>query len=150
MRFMPCRLRRGLRKRVRPNSGVGDLRMKLPDESSGVRLCRLAELPEGPALDAVGFAADAPNRPGIFVVRHGTGVRAFINRCPHLGTPLNWTPDRFLDLERKHIVCATHGAVFRRDDGFCLSGPCAGESLEPVPVEVRDGDVFVSDWRRSD
>lgn len=124
--------------------------MSPPEEVPTLRLCSLAELPDGEALDAVGFPADAPHRAGIFVVRHGAGVRAFINRCPHLGTPLNWTPDRFLDLARRHIVCATHGAVFRVDDGFCLSGPCEGDSLERVLTEVRDGNVFVADWQHSD
>lgn len=124
--------------------------MSQPSEVPSLRLCRLADLPEGETLDAVGFAGDAPNQAGILVVRHGAGVRVFVNRCPHQGTPLNWSPDRFLDLDRKHIICATHGAVFRVNDGFCLSGPCSGDSLESVPVEVRDGDVFVVDWRRSD
>ncbi len=41
-------------------------------------------------------------------------------------SPLNWTPDRFLDLERKQIICATRGAVFRIDDGLCVDGPCEG------------------------
>ena len=112
------------------------------------RLCRYDELPDGDGLDAVEFPADHPSAAGIFVLRHEGGVRAFLNRCPHLGTPLNWSPDRFLDLKRKHIVCATHGAVFRVDDGACLSGPCQGDVLEAVAAEVRDGDVYVADWQQ--
>jgi len=50
-------------------------------------------------------------------------------------------PDHFFDAEGRHLVCSTHGAVFRPEDGYCLAGPCAGESLEPVPVEVREGRV---------
>jgi nitrite reductase/ring-hydroxylating ferredoxin subunit len=117
------------------------------NESPGLRLCRLDELPDGDELDAVGFPADAPHRAGIFVLREGAGVKAFVNRCPHQGTPLNWTPDRFLDLERKHIICATHGAVFKIEDGFCISGPCSGDALEPVAAEIRDGEVYVVDWQ---
>jgi nitrite reductase/ring-hydroxylating ferredoxin subunit len=122
--------------------------MSPPDDVPMVRLCPLADLPEGEALDAIGFPANAPNRAGIFVVRHADGVRAYVNRCPHLGTPLNWSPDRFLDLERQHIICATHGAVFNVQDGMCISGPCQGDSLESVPAEVRDDEVFVVDWNR--
>ena len=120
------------------------------DVSLSVRLCRLDDLPDGDELDALGFAADHPARAGIFVMRYEGGVRAFVNRCPHLGTPLNWSPDRFVDLERVHIVCATHGAVFRVDDGECLSGPCFGDVLERVEVEVRDGFVYVADWNTVD
>lgn len=112
----------------------------------GVRLCRLADLPVGDELDAKGFSASHPAKAGVFVLRDGDEVRAYLNRCPHAGTPLNWTPDRFLDLERSQIMCATHGATFRIADGVCVSGPCLGDALEPVAVEVRDGFVYVENW----
>ncbi len=41
------------------------------------------------------------------------------------------------------IVCSTHGAEFRIEDGFCLRGPCAGRSLEAVPAALRDGVILV-------
>jgi len=132
-----------------PRSADDDRKMTA-DESPSLRLCRLDELPEGEELDAVGFPADVAHRAGIFVLRVGNGVRAFVNRCPHRGSPLNWTPDRFLDVERKHIVCATHGAVFKVEDGVCVSGPCLGDALEPVCAEVRNGDVYVADWQSRD
>ncbi|MDP6977534.1 MAG: Rieske 2Fe-2S domain-containing protein [Myxococcota bacterium] len=113
-----------------------------------VPLLRLDELPAGADYEARGVSADLPQRAGLFVLRFENGVRVYRNRCPHLGSPLNWTPDRFLDLERKQIICATHGAVFRIDDGLCVSGPCEGDWLEPVASEVRDGVVYVaSDWQ---
>lgn len=114
------------------------------------RVCRFDDLPTGEELDALGFAASAPGRAGIFVMRHGDEVRAYLNRCPHLGTPLNWSPDRFVDLQREFLVCATHGAEFRVADGECVSGPCLGDRLEPVAVEVRDGVVFVEEWESND
>ena len=117
---------------------------------SMIRLVSLDDLPTGDDLDGIEVESDAPHRPGAFVLRCGDEVRAYVNRCPHRGTPFNWTPDRFVDLERKHIICATHGALFRIDDGHCVAGPCAGDALVPVPLEVRDGVIFVSDWRCSD
>ena len=114
------------------------------------RLCKLDDLPKGDAFDALGFAASKPGRAGVFVMRSGDDVKAYVNCCPHLGTPLNWSPDRFVDLERECIVCATHGAEFRVDSGECISGPCLGDSLDPVAVEVRDGDVYVADWEGGD
>lgn len=70
------------------------------------------------------------------------GVHAYRNVCPHVGTPLNWLPDRFLDSEEQYLQCATHGALFRIEDGFCEYGPCAGESLQAVAVAVKEGGIY--------
>lgn len=71
-----------------------------------------------------------------FLVRTEAAVVAYRNRCPHTGAPLNWLPDRFLTPEGDLVQCAMHGALFRIPDGFCIFGPCAGASLEPLAVEV--------------
>jgi len=109
-------------------------------------LCPLAAIPDPGSR---GFRL--PRREGlrdsfleIFVVRRGHGVHGYVNRCPHNGTTLDWMPDRFLDRDGKVIVCGTHGAVFRIDDGECIDGPCAGARLHPVPVRVRRGQVVVA------
>lgn len=107
-------------------------------EPAGTRLCRLDEIPDGAAR---GFAVgDVPLR--LFVVRRDAALHAYWNRCPHVGTPLDWAPDEFLDRTGREIVCATHGARFRIEDGVCLGGPCQGDRLEPFPIAVRDGVVF--------
>ncbi|MFT8244233.1 Rieske (2Fe-2S) protein [Roseomonas sp. BN140053] len=67
----------------------------------------------------------------------------YVNSCPHLGLPLEPLPDRFLDRSGTAVVCSTHGARFRVADGFCVSGPCTGDSLERVPAELRDGVILV-------
>lgn len=79
----------------------------------------------------------------IFVVRQHQEVYAYRNRCPHLGIQLEWQADRFLDIEGELIQCSTHGALFTIQEGFCVSGPCSGQSLEAVEVEIRDGQVWV-------
>ena len=61
------------------------------------------------------------------------------NGTLHNGTPLDFEPGRFLDLERAHILCTNHGALFRIEDGYCVSGPCAGKHLEPAEAEIRSG-----------
>jgi len=76
-------------------------------------------------------------------VRHGDRVYAYRNRCPHTGAPLDWQPDQFLDLEQMFIQCAFHGALFRIADGYCVRGPCAGQSLEAVSVRIDDGLVVL-------
>ena len=105
-------------------------------------LCRLAELPDG-AGKGFWFGRDTM-RYGVFVLRRGDGVVAYENSCPHRGTPLDWQPDRFLDVTGRLILCATHGALFRIADGFCVSGPCAGARLKAVAVAYRDGALYLS------
>jgi nitrite reductase/ring-hydroxylating ferredoxin subunit len=46
-----------------------------------------------------------------------------------------------MNLDKSRILCATHGAEFRIEDGYCVLGPCTGQSLEPVAVKLRDGNV---------
>jgi nitrite reductase/ring-hydroxylating ferredoxin subunit len=52
-------------------------------------------------------------------------------------------PDRFLSADGSHIICATHGAEFRISDGECVYGPCMGDRLEAVMIQINDGTVFV-------
>ena len=63
---------------------------------------------------------------------------AYVNRCPHAGTPLDLTRAGFLGEDGRHIVCSRHGAVFTPETGLCVEGPCPGASLERLPV-ARDG-----------
>jgi nitrite reductase/ring-hydroxylating ferredoxin subunit len=51
-------------------------------------------------------------------------------------------PDQFLDERRELIVCATHAALFRIDDGRCIAGPCAGAYLRKLSVRL-DGDTIL-------
>jgi nitrite reductase/ring-hydroxylating ferredoxin subunit len=83
--------------------------------------------------------------PGVpfFVVRKDGQVHAYRNRCPHTGAPLEWMPDEFLDLDKSFIECALHGALFRTDNGYCLRGPCAGQSLSALEVRQVDGRLEV-------
>lgn len=104
-------------------------------------VCRLEEIPDGGARGLV-LPDSGQGVVRVLVLRSGDSVRAYRNRCPHRGTPLDLRPDDFLDRERRHIVCATHGAIFRKEDGVCIAGPCAGDRLEPVPARVEDGIVI--------
>ena len=106
-----------------------------------VILCRLDSIPDGGSR---GFAVETPHGTrDIFVVRRGDAVFGYENSCPHIGTPLDWTPDQFLSEDRSHIVCATHGAKFRIDDGLCFSGPCHGEKLAQVALEIAEGMIVL-------
>lgn len=78
----------------------------------------------------------------VLLVRKGQAVFAYRNRCPHAGHPLDWVEGQFLDLERRYILCASHGASFVIETGQCVGGPCAGKSLDSVPVILEDGVVW--------
>jgi nitrite reductase/ring-hydroxylating ferredoxin subunit len=113
-------------------------------EPAAVRpLCRLDEIPDGTGK-GFWFGGDV-TRFGIFVLRCGKGFVAYANSCPHRGTPLDWQPDRFLDVTGRLIQCSTHGALFRIDDGFCVRGPCAGAALTRVAVSLRNGILCLSE-----
>jgi len=81
----------------------------------------------------------------LIVHRDGSGVRAWLNVCPHAGRRLDWAPGKFLKSREGHLVCAAHGASFELGRGDCVAGPCRGDSLRAVAVEVRDGQVVLSD-----
>jgi nitrite reductase/ring-hydroxylating ferredoxin subunit len=106
-------------------------------------LCRLDDLPEG---ESKGFAIGLDARyADILLVRTRTGIFAYRNRCPHTGAPMEWEPDQFLDYSGTSIQCGIHGALFRIEDGYCVSGPCARQSLQRIAVIERDGWLIALD-----
>ncbi|WP_158047828.1 Rieske (2Fe-2S) protein [Skermanella pratensis] len=110
-------------------------------------LCRLEEIPDGTGR---GFTLRSGDPAGsapldILVVRQGDRAVGYVNSCPHARSPLDWTPDRFMSLDGRHIQCATHGALFEISTGLCVSGPCVGKFLARVAVTTKDGRVLAPD-----
>ena len=105
-------------------------------------LCRLDDIPDNSGR---GYSVGLPDEPSpvdILVVRRGMLIKAYRNVCPHKGLNLDWVPDRFMDPTGEYLQCANHDALFRIEDGYCVSGPCAGARLKPVAVHVDpNGDV---------
>ena len=81
----------------------------------------------------------------LIIHRSGASVRAWLNVCPHAGRRLDWAPGKFLKSKEGHLICAAHGASFELERGDCIAGPCRGDSLRAVAVEVRDGQVVLKD-----
>jgi len=106
-------------------------------------MVELAEIAE-PGAKGLEVELASGAKYALFVVRKEGGVHAYRNRCPHTGAPLEWMPDQFLDLDNSFVQCAIHGALFRVSDGYCLRGPCAGDSLTALPLK-RDGDRVIID-----
>ena len=105
------------------------------------KLCALAELADCQAR-AFTLNHNGSVQP-IFIVRDGDHWYAYRNSCPHTGVNLDWVKHQFLDLDGAHIQCATHGALFRKQDGYCIFGPCRGESLLPLPLRVQDDSLYL-------
>jgi nitrite reductase/ring-hydroxylating ferredoxin subunit len=113
----------------------------MPKVTEPRTLCRIADIPEN---GAKGFPGPDGAFTGLVAVRQGDDVYVYENACPHIGTPLDWTPDRFLSVDGRHLICATHGAQFTIATRLCVSGPCRGDRLTPVDFSVRDGAILIS------
>jgi nitrite reductase/ring-hydroxylating ferredoxin subunit len=105
-------------------------------------LCSLVD------LDATGAKEIVLNKDGarvpVFVLNYRGNILGYVNACPHVRLPLNWTADVFLDISGTYLFCANHGAHFDVMSGLCLRGPCRGQSLTPFPVRI-EGDAIVTD-----
>ena len=108
----------------------------------GTRICALDELADPGSLGFI-YRCDDKLFLG-FIVRAGGVVRGYEDRCPHAGMPLAMAPNRYLTREGDLILCASHGALFRLEDGLCVGGPCGGARLRPWAVEARTGEIWAS------
>lgn len=106
-----------------------------------IALCAADDVAEGAARGFV--IGDGAERLDLIVSKRGGVVRVFLNSCPHQLMPLETFPDRFLNEDGSLFVCSTHGARFRVDDGYCVSGPCEGKSLKLIPSAIARGDVVI-------
>lgn len=105
-----------------------------PDE---LRLCALADIPEG---GSKGFLLAGRK---LFAVKQLGKVYLYRNSCPHLGIPLEWVEDQFLDSSGTMIQCANHGALFVIKTGKCVAGPCSGQALIQIDYNIHAGDIFI-------
>ncbi len=79
----------------------------------------------------------------IFIVHKDGNFFAYYNKCPHTGATLEWQEDQFLDLDKALIQCATHDALFTIDSGKCITGPCAGDFLQILPIIIKNGEIHL-------
>lgn len=104
--------------------------------SNLVGLGWLDEIPDG---EARGYDPAGTGRDTLFVVRLGSMLHAWRDRCPHEGaTPMPYRRHKYLNAARTRIVCYAHGAQFDIATGRCLLGPCLGQALTRVPLSLGD------------
>jgi nitrite reductase/ring-hydroxylating ferredoxin subunit len=88
-------------------------------------------------------APGGPPRQAI-LVRDGAGVlHAYLNRCMHTPIPIDAGGGNFLSPDRTHLICRTHGATYRLEDGYCDHGPCVGKSLIRLPLREDAEGLFL-------
>jgi nitrite reductase/ring-hydroxylating ferredoxin subunit len=107
------------------------------------RVCASAELAEKErafVFDVLHFREPAR----AFAMRFDGRVVAYLNRCVHVPTELDWQPGEFLDASRSFILCSIHGAAYEPRDGRCLGGPCGQGRLKALDVFELEGEVW---WR---
>ena len=104
------------------------------------KLCHVDEI--GPDT-ARGFSTEETGADQeVFIINKHGKFCAYINSCPHTGAPLEWMPHQFLSLDGESIQCSLHGARFTIDEGHCIQGPCIGQGLAPITLEIIDDIIF--------
>lgn len=121
--------------------------MNVPASSAGPRDLPAEHLCQSLALDERGKAwvwdVLEYGRPArAFALRFDGQVRAYLNRCLHVPTEMDWQPGEFLDLGKRWILCSIHGATYEPADGRCVGGPCGRGRLLAITTEECDGEVY--------
>ena len=113
----------------------------MPDLDRAVVICASEALADGGK--GVRFPLVTRQGPATgFAVRFEGRVHAYLNRCAHLATELDWQPGEFFDHAGLYLVCATHGALYEPETGRCEDGPCQGRALLSIDVLERDSVVY--------
>ncbi len=106
-----------------------------------IKICMTEDIPEREAR-----TFDAEDGSTLFVTQRDGAFYAYKNLCPHLQTELEFLENQFLDQDGEYIECSTHGALFNVETGECISGPCLGESLTALKINVHsDGGIYLED-----
>ena len=79
-----------------------------------------------------------------FVIRFQGKPYAYVNRCAHVSVELDWSEGDFFTSQRDYLICSTHGAHYRPDNGFCVMGPCKGKSLKPIDVIEQNQKIIIN------
>jgi nitrite reductase/ring-hydroxylating ferredoxin subunit len=78
-----------------------------------------------------------------FVVRYQGKAHAYVNQCAHVSVELDWNQGEFFDRNKDYLVCATHGAHYAPDTGYCVFGPCKGKRLQSLPVTELNQQIII-------
>jgi len=110
-------------------------------QPQGLELCESEALKErGKALSFDVLQYGQPAR--AFALRFDGQPVAYLNRCAHVPTEMDWQEGEFLDGDKQYIMCSIHGAVYDPLTGQCVTGMCGRAGLHKIEVQEREGKVF--------
>jgi nitrite reductase/ring-hydroxylating ferredoxin subunit len=115
--------------------------LEVPPELPPQPLCDSADLAErglAYVFDVLHYREPAH----AFALRFDGRVVAYLNRCAHVPTEMDWQPGEFLDSSKEYILCSIHGAAYEPGSGRCVAGPCGRGKLTVLRVEEREGRVY--------
>ena len=110
--------------------------------NSGIEVTALNEIPDG--AGRIFQLSIEQKKFSLLVLRSGDCCYGYANRCPHFGMPLSVSDSQLIFEPHLWVKCNVHYAKFRWHDGLCEAGECEGESLQQVPLEVRDGFIHIA------
>jgi nitrite reductase/ring-hydroxylating ferredoxin subunit len=114
----------------------------------GTALGHVDRLADGSVTMAETLHAIDGTDAGVFrylLLRSGSNVRAYVNRCAHFGVPLAARQDLLKFQPHVRLTCNVHYAHYRWNDGVCTAGDCEGESLLSIPLTVdADGAIRIA------
>ncbi len=125
---------------------TGDPTTQPPAESESATATEDSSGEGGAAGEPVAGTGDFPVGGGVVVktasgpvvITHPTDTEflAFNGTCPHAGCPVT-------EVTENTILCNCHGSTFNGSTGERLEGP-APTGLEPVPIQVSDGEIYLA------
>ena len=109
-------------------------------------VCRREDLREGEVRTTqLGLDAEGIPFAALLLLDSNGNLVAYRNLCRHLPVPLDGGTGQLLSEDGTHLICGTHGAMYRLLDGYCVDGPCEGLSLQTLHVREDGGELYVSD-----
>ncbi len=111
-----------------------------PSPPEKTRIAASAQLAENATITFT-FDSSEGEQGGFVFLRSGQ-YYAYQNTCAHMSLSLDMEDNDFFTVDDDLLQCKTHGAVYVPETGECVGGPCIGEWLHKLNLEVRQGEVF--------
>lgn len=108
-----------------------------------IYICDSHQLQDGGAGIRFEIQQEDGQRLPCFVVRYQGQAHAYVNQCQHLPVELDWNHGHFFDKQAVFLICATHGALYMPDTGYCVDGPCAGKYLRKLSLIENNQKIFI-------
>jgi nitrite reductase/ring-hydroxylating ferredoxin subunit len=108
-----------------------------------IKIARADEVAEGKAVK-FSFQRDGGRLTEGFLARYQGQLVAYENRCRHLPVSLDFYSGNFFSPDGQSFICQNHNAIYEPLTGLCVRGPCEGQSLKALEIEVVDGDVWLA------